>query len=70
MMKHRVTINSRIKGSMMTQRERLLADTLRDILKIAQDCRSEAQGRLADEEHHRMFLVLGSIQNRASVALS
>jgi hypothetical protein len=54
----------------VTQREKLLADTLLDILKLAQDCRSDAQGRLADDEHHRMFLVLGSIQNRASVALS
>lgn len=52
----------------MTQLEKSLTNVLLDIFQLAHDCRSDMQGRLADDEHKRAFDVLGSIEQRANEA--
>jgi hypothetical protein len=52
----------------MTHLESQLANVLLDILQLAHDCRSDMQGRLVDDEHKRVFNVLGSIERRATEA--
>lgn len=52
----------------MTYLEKQLSNVLLDILQLAHDCRSDMQGRLADDEHKRAFNVLGSIEQRAKDA--
>lgn len=52
----------------MTNLEKQLAKVLLDIFQLAHDCRSDMQGRLVDDEHKRVFNVLGSIEQRAGEA--
>ena len=50
----------------MTELEKKLADALLDIYQLAHDCRADMQGRLLDDEHKRVFNVLGGIETRAN----
>lgn len=53
----------------VTYLEKRLSNVLLDIFQLAHDCRSDMQGRLADDEHKRAFNVLGSIEQRANEAV-
>lgn len=53
----------------MTELETKLIAALDDIGRLAMACRMDMQGRLADDEHKRAFMVLGSIAAQAASAI-